>query len=74
MHSLPTATPGFDVAATGDVDDNGDADIILARQDGSGQVITWEIQDSAFVQNHDFGTVADTWRIAGTAIRRTAAP
>jgi sarcosine oxidase delta subunit len=52
------------VAGVHDFDADGDADILWRNDDG--RVVTWEMEDAAFVRNHSFGSVSQTWQISGT--------
>jgi hypothetical protein len=60
--NLAAASTSWRIDGAGDVDHDGDADILF-RHSGGG-VVTWEMQDGGFVRSHSFGVVSDTWQIA----------
>ena len=53
-----------EVEGVEDFDSDSDADILWRHTDG--RVVMWEMEDGAYVINHNFGVVANTWQIKGT--------
>jgi hypothetical protein len=52
------------VAGTGDFDRDGDSDILWRHQD-DGPTVMWEMQNGAYVVNHDLPRLPDTSHLAG---------
>jgi 6-phosphogluconolactonase (cycloisomerase 2 family)/quercetin dioxygenase-like cupin family protein len=63
-HEFPAVPATFQIAATGDFDGDGDADILWRHVDGL--VVTWEMEDGNLLATHDFGAVPTGWQIEGT--------
>jgi hypothetical protein len=61
---MPSASHAWEIAGTGDFDGDNDADILWRHDEGA--VTIWEIEDNAFVVNHNLGVVPTTWEIADT--------
>src|SRR4051794_8278200 len=62
--STSIGTMPWHIAGTGDFNGDGRPDI-LWRND-SGQVLTWDINDTRIVGGGGFGFVGTDWQIAGT--------
>jgi len=61
---LPVVPANFQIAGTGDFDNDGDADIVWRHTDGL--TVTWEMAGEALVTNHNLPQVATTFAIVDT--------
>ena len=52
------------IAETGDFDRDGDSEILWRHRDGL--IVSWEMENGAYVVNHNLGTVGTNWEISGT--------
>jgi hypothetical protein len=65
VHDDPTGMPNnWQIEGTGDFDGDGDDDILWRHDEGL--VVTWEMQDGAYVVNHNHFVVPTNWQIDGT--------
>jgi hypothetical protein len=53
------------VVGTGDFDRDGDDDILWRHSD-DGPTVMWEMEDGAYVVNHNLERLTDAWQVAGT--------
>jgi endoglucanase len=60
-HHLGTVSPGWQVAATGDFDADGDSDILWRDPDGT--VVTWEMDGGQHRASHDVAFASAGWEI-----------
>jgi hypothetical protein len=63
-NGAPSAGGGWQIAGTPDFNGDGTDDILW--RNASGQVVTWEMQNSALVRTHSFGVTGNDWQTRGT--------
>jgi hypothetical protein len=63
-HNIASAGGGWRIRGAGDLDSDGDADILWRHSDGT--VVTWEMEDGAYVTNHNYGLIPVGWQIRAT--------
>jgi hypothetical protein len=63
-HNLAAASTNWQIVGTGDLDADGDDDLVWRHQDG--RVVTWETQDGELVRNHNLAGASTSWQIVGT--------
>ena len=63
-HNLPIVPTTYHIAGTGDLDSDGEDDILWRHDDGT--VVIWEMNGGALASTHNFGVVSNGWQIRGT--------